>query len=96
MSTTFKTLVGKRVLVNKPEKPESKIQLTPESEAAMEQEMMKQWTALEVYAVGNEVDLCVPGDKVYIETYALQSAGVLILEGKHKLMIAERDIAIVW
>ena len=58
MSTNFKTLVGKRVLVNKPEKPESKIQLTPESESLMEQEMMKQWTALEVYAIVNEVDLC--------------------------------------
>lgn len=94
--TNFKKLVGKRVLLNKPSKPESKIQLAPEAEAQMEREMMAKWTALEVYAVGDEVNLCEPGDKVYVETYALQSAGVVQLGEEVKLMIAERDIAIVW
>lgn len=94
--TNFKKLVGKRVLLNKPTKPESKIQLSPEAEAQMEREMMAKWTALEVYAVGDEVNLCEPGDKVYVETYALQSAGVVQLGEDMKLMVAERDIAIVW
>ena len=92
----FQRLVGKRVLLNKPTKPESKIQLTPEAEAEIEKEMMAKWTALEVYAVGDEVSLCTPGQKVYVETYALQSAGVVNLGDEIKLMVAERDIAIVW
>lgn len=92
----FKTLVGKRVLLNKPVKPESKIQLSPEAAEAMEKEMMSKWTNLEVFAVGTEVDLVKPGDKVCVETYALQSAGVVNIDDEIKLMVAERDIAIVW
>lgn len=92
----FKMLVGTRVLLSKPQKPESKIMLDPAAEAQMEAEMMAKWTALEVYAVGSEVTLVQPGDKVYVETYSLQSAGVIAIEDDMKLMIAERDIAIIW
>jgi hypothetical protein len=92
----MKKLIGKRVLLNKPEKPESKVVLSAEAEASLEQDMMKKWTALEVFATGDEVDIVSPGDLVYVETYALQSAGVVQLEEGIKLMIAERDIAIVW
>lgn len=92
----FQRLIGKRILLNKPTKPESKIQLTPEAEAEIEKEMMAKWTALEVHAVGDEVSICAPGQKVYVETYALQSAGVVNLGDEIKLMVAERDVAIVW
>lgn len=92
----FKTLVGTRVLLTKPQKPESKIMLDPAAEAAMEAEMMAKWTALEVYAVGDEVKTVIPGDKVFVETYSLQNAGVVPVGDDLKLMIAERDIAIVW
>lgn len=92
----FKTLVGTRVLLTKPQKPESKIMLDPAAEAAMEAEMMAKWTALEVYAVGDEVKTVTPGDKVFVETYSLQNAGVVPVGDDLKLMIAERDIAIVW
>lgn len=92
----FKKLVGTRVLLTKPQKPESKIMLDPAAEAALEAEMMAKWTALEVYAVGDEVSIVQPGDKVFVETYSLQNAGVVSIEDDLKLMIAERDIAIVW
>ena len=116
----FKKLVGKRVLLNKPVQPESKIQITPEVQAKMDHEMMEKWTALEVFAVGDEVELVKPGDRVFVETYALQSAGVVNFSKEEnktithslghfspyvetvntpqniKLMVAERDIAIVW
>lgn len=92
----FKMLVGTRVLLSKPQKPESKIMLDPAAEAQMEAEMMAKWTALEVFAVGNEVTLVQPGDKVFVETYSLQSAGVINIGDDMKLMIAERDIAIIW
>jgi hypothetical protein len=92
----FKKLVGTRVLLTKPKKPESKIMLDPSAEAAMEAEMMLKWTALEVYAVGEDVTSVAAGDKVYVETYALQNAGIIVIDDDHKMMIAERDIAIIW
>jgi hypothetical protein len=94
--TQFKTLVGTRVLLTKPQKPESKIMLDPAAEAAMEAEMMAKWTALEVFAVGDEVTIVEPGDKVFVETYSLQNAGVVSIGDDIKLMIAQRDIAIIW
>lgn len=92
----FKKLVGTRVLLTKPKKPESKIMLDPSAEAAMESEMMLKWTALDVYAIGDEVKTVEVGDKVYVETYALQNAGIVVINDDHKMMIAERDIAIIW
>lgn len=92
----FKKLIGTRVLLSKPVKPESKIMLDPLSEAQVEAEMMAKWTALEVYAIGDEVTTVVAGDKVFVETYSLQSAGVVSIGEDLKLMIAERDIAIIW
>jgi hypothetical protein len=89
-------LVGTRILLKKPVKPDSKIVLTPEGEAQLEKDMMKQWTALEVYAVGEEVSLVKPGDKVYIPAIILQNTEIIEVEGETRLMIAERDIAIVW
>ncbi len=89
-------LVGTRILLKKPVKPDSKIVLTPEGEAQLEKDMMKQWTALEVYAVGEDVSLVKPGDKVYIPAIILQNTEIIEVEGETRLMIAERDIAIVW
>ena len=96
MSKPFKTLLGTRILLNKPDKPESVIQLSPEAEAELEREMMQKWTMLEVFATGDEVTYVVPGDKVYVPTQYLQHADVVQLDDSIKLMIAERDIAIVW
>jgi hypothetical protein len=89
-------LVGTRILLKKPVKPDSKIVLTPEGEAQLEKDMMKQWTALEVYAVGEDVSLVKPSDKVYIPAIILQNTEIIEVEGETRLMIAERDIAIVW
>jgi len=89
-------LVGTRILLNKPVKPESKVILTPEGEAEVERTMMKQWTTLEVYAVGEDVSLVKAGDKVYIPAIILQNTEIIEADGETRLMIAERDIAIVW
>lgn len=96
MSTTFSKLLGTRILLNKPLKPESVIQLSAEAEAELEREMMQKWTRLEVFAAGDEVTQVRPGDKVYVPTQYLQHADVVQLDDSIKLMIAERDIAIVW
>jgi hypothetical protein len=97
MSTPFSKLLGTRILLNKPEKPESKIQLSAEAEAELEREMMSKWTRLEVYATGREVTEVSVGDRVFVPAQYLHHAEVVHLEdGQIKLMIAERDVALVW
>lgn len=96
LKTNKMQLKGKRVLLNKPEVKESAIQLSDADKMALEMDMRKTWTKLEVYAIGDEVESVKVGDKVYIGITGLQSSEAVELEGNMKLMVAERDIAIVW
>jgi hypothetical protein len=96
MSTAFKSLKGRRVLVNQPVMKESAIQLSEADKAHIEQESMKQWTRLEVFAVGEEVNGVKAGDLVYISVNAIKNAEVIEVEESIKLMLSEYDIAIVW
>jgi hypothetical protein len=89
-------LVGRRVLINVPKKKESVIELTAKDEEAIMQEAMKQWTRLEVYAVGTTVESLHPGNKVYITTDSLQRAEKVEVDGEVRLMVSEGDIAIIW
>lgn len=96
MSKAFKSLKGRRVLVNQPEMKESAIQLSEADKASMEQEAMKKWTRLEVYAVGKDVEDLKAGDFVYVSVNAIKGAEVIEVEESIKLMISEYDVAIVW
>jgi hypothetical protein len=96
MSATFKSLRGRRILVEKPVRPESTIELTEDVKQRMEIEMMRQWTKLEVFAIGEDVESIAVGDKVYLPSGALQTAEVVNIEGELKLMVSEFDVAIVW
>lgn len=89
-------LVGKRVLLTKPVKKESAIALDAQTEASIENEMMKSWTALDVYQIGEDVTTLIPGDKVYVPTYNLQQAEIVEVDGALRLMIGEFDVAIIW
>jgi hypothetical protein len=92
----FKLLRGHRVLLKRPVKKESAIQLDAATEAEMEMEMMRKWTNLEVFAVGNEVKEIAAGDKVYITPDAIQNAGVIHVNGEVYLRVSEYDIEVVW
>ena len=96
--TPFKELPGKRVLLTKPVRKESKIELSDEAKAALDADAMKSWTALEIYAVGSETTNpnTVVGAKVYVSTYALQSAEIVEVDGALRMMISEGEIAIYW
>jgi hypothetical protein len=89
-------LKGRRVLLNKPEVKESQFELSEADKLALEMDMRKTWTKLEVYAIGDEVESVKVGDKVYMGITGLQSSEAVELEDGIKLMVAERDIAIVW
>lgn len=92
----FKKLRGRRILLIKPVLKESSIELSAETKANLEAENMKQWTALEVFAVGEDVEDVVVGDKVYVPTYGLQQAEIIDIDKTLYMMISEGDIAIIW
>jgi len=96
MEKGFKVLRGKKVMLDRPEKKESAIELTPESEAAHDRELMKSWTKLNVFAVGTEVDDVKEGDKVYVFVSALANAEVLVINDKKKMVVNQADILMIW
>lgn len=95
---SFEELTGRRVLLTKPVRKESSIELSDETKAQLDAEAMKDWIALEIYAIGTSVTKTniVPGKKVYVPTYALQSSEIVEIDGALRMMVADDDIAIIW
>ena len=92
----MKSLRGKRVLLTMPELKKSAVELSAKDEESIMQEAMKKWLKLEVFAVGDEVTDVKVGDKVYVQTYALESGEKIEIDGVIKLMVTENAIAIIW
>jgi hypothetical protein len=88
-------LHGKRILIEKPIKPESQVLLTAESEAAMEQEWMKSWTKLKVHTTGSECTNVQPGDLVYVGN-ALANSEIIDIEGSLYFLVNEAAVCITW
>ena len=82
----------------KKEKAEGKLDLilTPEVEKEQEKELMKEWTHLNVCAVGTEVKDINEGDKVYVRTGALHNAEIIEIEGSIKMMVLAHDVVMIW
>jgi hypothetical protein len=92
----MKSLRGKRVLVTVPELKKSPIELSANDEELIMQEAMKKWQSIEVFAVGDEVVDLQEGNKVYVQTYALESGEKIEIDGKMRILIPDTAIAIVW
>ena len=90
-----KKLRGRRILIEKPVRPESAIELTPEVKEMLDREFMSRWGSLTVVAVGSDVEDVAAGDNVYVGS-ALATAEIIEHEGKHYIMVSEHDVAIVW
>ena len=85
-------LRGNKVILDKPEKKEKEegkldLILTDEMEKEQEQDMMKEWTHLNVHAVGTDVEDVKAGDKVYVRTGALHNAEIIDMDGSIKMMV---------
>ena len=89
-------LKGKRVLLSRPVLEKSAIELTPEVQANLDQENMKKWTHLEVFAIGDAVTDINVGDVVYLPKGAIEQCDILEVEGEVKLMTSDFQIAIIW
>lgn len=88
-------VLGKRVLILKPEKTQSPVVLSPEAEAEMERELMLKWNALEVMSVGDEVTKVKEGDRVYVGT-SIQHSELVTINEKIYFLVNEASILIVW
>ncbi len=94
-------LRGNRVLIDKPEKKEKKegeldLIVPDNMEKDAEKEMMKEWTHLNVCAVGTDVEDVKVGDKVYVRTGALHNAEIIDLNGAIKMMVTIHDVVMIW
>ena len=89
-------LKGKRVLLSRPVLEKSAIELTPEIQAKLDQENMKKWTHLEVFAIGDTVTDIKVGDVVYLPKNAIEQCDILDVDGEVKLMTSDFQIAIIW
>ena len=93
-------LRGNKVLIDKPEKKEEDnkldLILSKDDEKDIEKDMMREWTHLNVFAVGVEVTDVKKGDKVYVRTGALHNAEIIDLDGDIKMMVLVHDIIMVW
>ena len=93
-------LRGNRIMLDKPEKKQEEgkldLILTEEMEKQQEQDMMKEWTHLNVYAVGVDVEDVKAGDKVYVRTGALHNAEIIDMEGAIKMMVTVHDVVMIW
>ena len=92
----FKTLRGRRILIEVPERKESLITLSEKDKDAVMYEAMKAWNRLTIYAIGDKVEDVKVGDIVYIAVSQLEHAEKVDIDGSVKLMLNEMDIAIIW
>ncbi len=87
-------------MLDKPEKKEEEgkldLILTEDLEKQQEQDMMKEWTHLNVHAVGADVTDVKAGDKVYVRTGALHNAEIIDMEGDIKMMVTVHDVVMIW
>jgi hypothetical protein len=89
-------LLGKRILINIPKRPESVIELTPETERQLEAAMIKEWSKLEVFEIGQDVEKIAKGDLVYVSTNVLTNGERITVGEDVKMLINEYDISVVW
>jgi hypothetical protein len=89
-------LKGKRVLLSRPVLEKSAIELSPEVQASLDQENMKKWTHLEVFAIGDLVTDIKLGDVVYLPKNAIEQCDIIEVDGELKLMTSDFQIAVIW
>jgi predicted esterase len=89
-------LLGHRILLNNPNLKEPTIELTSELLEEFKREQLKKLTKLTVYAVGDEVVKVKEGQEVYVQTMYLTNPEWVEVDGEHKIMVREMDIALIW
>lgn len=89
-------LRGTRVLLDQPKIKDLGLELSPEVERELMADELKKFSALKVFAVGDEVTDIEPGDTVYVSPSTLAMTEILDIDGETKMLVRAMDISIVW
>jgi hypothetical protein len=93
----FKKLLGHRVYIEIPEKPDSKLIVDENTKDALAQEMLKKMSRLKVYAVGSLVEGIEEGDEVLVDPKKLPEAyRVPIGDDQYVALVSSFDIIHIW
>jgi len=89
---------GKIVILSKPEYKEKikGLQLGAKDLADMDAELIKSYTKLTVYAVGEDVNFCKAGDNVLITPRQLSFSDVVEIDGGAKFVTQESHIIAIY
>lgn len=97
----IRKLLGNRVYLEVPEEPTSNVILDDHSKRILEEERLKKWGRLRVYAVGEAAaEIVSVGDEVMVDPSSVsRSGGVIripISPDKDVLLVSVLDIAHIW
>ena len=93
----FKQLRGNRLLLDLPEKEESKFILDKETEEAVDAEYLLKLNRLKVYAVGDLVTDIKVGDEILVDLSALSNKAVIYnIGGAERILLSIFDVILVW
>lgn len=93
----YKLLRGNRILLDLPEKEESKVILTKEQQEDINREESLKLNRLTVYAVGDLVTDIKAGDVVYMDPGRVRANIIIVtIDGKEKLVASPYDVILIW
>lgn len=98
--SNFKTLLGNRVYLEIPKKEESKIVVDDNTKEALKREMLKKYSRLKIFAIGEGVtnpNLRI-GDEVLVEPESLARKAVMVdlSDDVQVALISYFDIIHIW
>ena len=97
MSKPYKKLLGNRIYVNIPKKDDSKIIVDENTKEALQREMLKKMSKLEVFDVGDLISNISIGDFLLIDPSKLKDAMVIPLsDDKDVLLVSPFDVIHIW
>jgi len=90
-------LLGNRVYLEIPEEIKTSIHLDKATKAALEEERMRTWGRLKVFAVGSAIEGLKEGDEVMIDPTAVEKVRQIPISPTHYvLLVSYHDISHIW
>jgi len=91
------TLLGNRVYLEIPEEQKTSIHLDKATKAALEEERVRNWGRLKVFAVGSAIEGLKEGDEVMIDPSSVEKVRQIPISPTHYvLLVSYYDIAHIW
>lgn len=85
-----------RVYLDLPEFPEHKVTISPELKKQLQDERLKQFDRLKVFAIGEEVKYTTVGSEVFVDPNALRAGVIFKIGEKDKISVSEDNIMHTW